>query len=99
MIYAVTLNVKRERPYRESVYECYSYSARDGQEQAFHAAIIQKDLASEGAFAQQMKSLQSLLLLLLLASVVAAQQSPTRYVDPFVGTGGHGHTFPGERVN
>jgi predicted alpha-1,2-mannosidase len=42
-----------------------------------------------------MKTFQGLLLLLLLAPVVAAQQSPTRYVDPFVGTGGHGHTFPG----
>ena len=25
----------------------------------------------------------------------AAQQDLTRYVDPFIGTGGHGHTFPG----
>src|SRR5919107_142866 len=25
----------------------------------------------------------------------AALQDLTRYVDPFVGTGGHGHTFPG----
>lgn len=24
-----------------------------------------------------------------------AQQDLTRYVDPFIGTGGHGHTFPG----
>src|ERR1051326_7759937 len=42
-----------------------------------------------------MKTFQGLLLLLLLASVVAEQQSPTRYVDRFVGTGGHGHSFPG----
>jgi predicted alpha-1,2-mannosidase len=36
-----------------------------------------------------------LLLLLAAALPVAAQQDLTRYVDPFVGTGGHGHTFPG----
>ncbi len=42
-----------------------------------------------------MKSLNSLLIVLLLASVVAAQREPTKFVDPFVGTGGHGHTFPG----
>ncbi|MGB9177792.1 MAG: GH92 family glycosyl hydrolase, partial [Pyrinomonadaceae bacterium] len=32
---------------------------------------------------------------MLLAPVVSAQQNWTRYVDPFIGTGGHGHTFPG----
>jgi predicted alpha-1,2-mannosidase len=26
---------------------------------------------------------------------IAAQQGLTQYVDPFIGTGGHGHTFPG----
>jgi predicted alpha-1,2-mannosidase len=26
---------------------------------------------------------------------VLAQQNLTRYVDPFIGTGGHGHTYPG----
>jgi predicted alpha-1,2-mannosidase len=33
----------------------------------------------------------------LTAPVVAAQEpaSPTAYVNPFVGTGGHGHTYPG----
>ncbi|MCO6488617.1 MAG: GH92 family glycosyl hydrolase [Phaeodactylibacter sp.] len=25
----------------------------------------------------------------------ASDQDPARYVDPFIGTGGHGHTFPG----
>jgi putative alpha-1,2-mannosidase len=34
-------------------------------------------------------------LLLLLSLRVLAQQDLTRYVDPFIGTGGHGHTFPG----
>ena len=37
-----------------------------------------------------------IVLLLLLGSLpIAAQQDLTRYVDPFIGTGGHGHTFPG----
>jgi len=42
-----------------------------------------------------------LLLLLSIGSLIqsAAQISPardlTRYVDPFIGTAGHGHTFPG----
>ena len=34
-------------------------------------------------------------LLLALSHAPAAQTKLTRYVDPFVGTGGHGHTFPG----
>ena len=38
---------------------------------------------------------RSVTLLLLLPLLVAAQQNLTRYVDPFIGTGGHGHTFPG----
>lgn len=36
-----------------------------------------------------------LLTLLLFPAFVFAQQDLTRYVDPFIGTGGHGHTFPG----
>jgi putative alpha-1,2-mannosidase len=35
------------------------------------------------------------ILFLLFPLTVAAQQKFTRYVDPFIGTGGHGHTFPG----
>ena len=42
-----------------------------------------------------MKFIRILLLLLLLAPCIFAQQSWTQYVDPFIGTGGHGHTFPG----
>lgn len=35
-------------------------------------------------------------LILLLALIVSAQTKDyTRYVNPFIGTGGHGHTFPG----
>src|SRR5688572_18702799 len=36
--------------------------------------------------------------LLLVSSQVYAQRDLTRYVNPFVGTGGHGHTFPGAIV-
>jgi len=35
------------------------------------------------------------LLFFLFPLTVYSQQKLTRYVDPFVGTGGHGHTFPG----
>jgi len=33
--------------------------------------------------------------LVLVPSTALAQRKLTRYVDPFIGTGGHGHTFPG----
>jgi predicted alpha-1,2-mannosidase len=39
--------------------------------------------------------LHSLILLLLLSAYASGQRELTKYVDPFVGTGGHGHTFPG----
>jgi predicted alpha-1,2-mannosidase len=45
-----------------------------------------------------MKSLRLLCLFLFLSLQVSAQQDLTRYVNPFVGTGGHGHTFPGAIV-
>ncbi|HEX7335427.1 MAG TPA: GH92 family glycosyl hydrolase [Pyrinomonadaceae bacterium] len=35
---------------------------------------------------------------LLLPSLVSAQRDLTRYVNPFIGTAGHGHTFPGAIV-
>ncbi len=39
------------------------------------------------------------LCLLLLAPLdILAQQDLTRYVDPFIGTGGHGHTYPGSTM-
>jgi glycosyl hydrolase family 92 len=38
------------------------------------------------------------LLFLLFPLTICAQHGLTRYVDPFVGTGGHGHTFPGAIV-
>jgi putative alpha-1,2-mannosidase len=34
-------------------------------------------------------------MVLLLSVQVIAQRDLSRYVDPFVGTAGHGHTFPG----
>jgi predicted alpha-1,2-mannosidase len=34
-------------------------------------------------------------IVLLLSLPVAAQRAFSRYVDPFIGTAGHGHTFPG----
>ncbi len=37
--------------------------------------------------------------ILLLSFAAAAQTADyTRYVNPFIGTGGHGHTFPGATV-
>jgi len=42
-----------------------------------------------------MRVLRVVCLLIILPARVAAQQDLTRYVDPFIGTGGHGHTFPG----
>ena len=38
------------------------------------------------------------LLLLLFPLHLFAQTNFTQYVDPFIGTGGHGHTFPGATV-
>jgi predicted alpha-1,2-mannosidase len=48
---------------------------------------------------QILKRLVKVVLLLCLFSLpVAAQRDLTRYVNPFIGTGGHGHTFPGAIV-
>src|ERR1051326_6943806 len=42
------------------------------------------------------RSISIIFLLLFCAPAFAQQQQDlTRYVDPFIGTGGHGHTFPG----
>jgi predicted alpha-1,2-mannosidase len=38
------------------------------------------------------------LLLIFILPVSAQQRDLTRYVNPFIGTGGHGHTFPGAIV-
>ena len=42
-----------------------------------------------------MKLLRAFLFVVLCATTICAQQDLTRHVDPFIGTGGHGHTFPG----
>jgi putative alpha-1,2-mannosidase len=44
------------------------------------------------------KLLSLAFLLFLFSFETKAQRDLTRYVDPFVGTGGHGHTFPGATV-
>lgn len=45
-----------------------------------------------------MKTLVLALILIFISSPVYAQRDLTRYVNPFVGTSGHGHTFPGAIV-
>ncbi|MCK4991170.1 MAG: glycoside hydrolase family 92 protein, partial [Bacteroidales bacterium] len=35
---------------------------------------------------------------LLTACSTSTRQDLTKYVDPFIGTGGHGHTYPGATV-
>ncbi len=42
-----------------------------------------------------MRSFYVLVLVLFLSHWVYSQKNLTRHVDPFIGTGGHGHTFPG----
>jgi predicted alpha-1,2-mannosidase len=42
-----------------------------------------------------MKHLLALCFLSLFSTQISAQQDLARYVNPFVGTAGHGHTFPG----
>src|ERR1043166_6910458 len=45
-----------------------------------------------------MKAARVLFLFFLLPLHVCAQRDLTRYVNPFIGAGGHGHTFPGAIV-
>lgn len=42
--------------------------------------------------------IHSIIIALLFISATACAQDYSRYADPFVGTGGHGHTFPGAIV-
>ena len=39
--------------------------------------------------------MKKIIFFLLISTAAFAQKDFTQYVDPFVGTGGHGHTFPG----
>ncbi|MFN8277471.1 MAG: GH92 family glycosyl hydrolase [Chitinophagales bacterium] len=41
---------------------------------------------------------RALALLLITPSLLLAQTHPAQFVDPRIGTGGHGHTFPGPSV-
>ena len=41
-----------------------------------------------------MKNLFRLLFLILLWSCNQSKNKPSQFVNPFIGTGGHGHTFP-----
>lgn len=41
---------------------------------------------------------QCVITLILMEGVEAQAQHLTKYVDPFIGTGGHGHTYPGAVV-
>lgn len=45
-----------------------------------------------------MKRFISLALMAALACSCTQKVDPLRYVDPFIGTGGHGHTYPGATV-
>ena len=46
-----------------------------------------------------MRNLSILFLLLISVSITSlAQEKLIKYVDPFIGTGGHGHTYPGATV-
>ena len=48
-----------------------------------------------------MKRITSLLLfaaIALASGSICAQKQAVKYVDPFIGTGGHGHTYPGATV-
>ncbi|MFI5195737.1 MAG: GH92 family glycosyl hydrolase, partial [Chitinophagales bacterium] len=38
------------------------------------------------------------ILCILMAGLITSAQNLIRYADPFVGTGGHGHTYPGATV-
>jgi predicted alpha-1,2-mannosidase len=44
------------------------------------------------------KKMRNSFALLLLCSAVNGQTKLTSYIDPFIGTGGHGHTYPGATV-
>jgi predicted alpha-1,2-mannosidase len=44
------------------------------------------------------KNISTLLAILVMASASAQVNNPARYVDPFIGTDFHGHTYPGATV-
>ena len=42
-----------------------------------------------------MKRIYLVIILLIINGLSSAQKTPSQYVNPFIGTGGHGHTYPG----
>ncbi|KAF2515109.1 alpha-mannosidase [Flavobacterium salilacus subsp. salilacus] len=42
--------------------------------------------------------MKKLLFLIIISSFTVSAQDYAKYVNPFIGTGGHGHTFPGATV-
>jgi predicted alpha-1,2-mannosidase len=42
--------------------------------------------------------IKTVLSFILICCSVSFAEHPAKYVDPFIGTGGHGHTFPGATV-
>lgn len=67
--------------------------------QAFQIEAAELQLASILYLARHIKSFgmfrKILTALLFLPFIAMAQPRYTEFVDPFIGTGGHGHTFPG----
>ena len=59
---------------------------------------LKENLTQRRKGAASLRRCVKLLLLCLLPLQVFAQQDLTRYVNPFIGTAGHGHTFPGAIV-
>src|SRR6476620_8597423 len=45
-----------------------------------------------------LRQILSIAIVIILFSVCEAQTKLTEFVNPFIGTGGHGHTFPGAVV-
>src|SRR5215218_7277526 len=59
-------------------------------------AILQ--VSSISALVSRVKTLVLFCLLFFAPTTLSAQRDLTRHVNPFIGTGGHGHTFPGAIV-
>src|SRR5580765_7766741 len=61
---------------------------------------MQKILARDTKSSVPSKMMKNAILIIALLQGIALGQTLdyTRWVDPFIGTGGHGHTFPGATV-
>ncbi len=61
--------------------------------------IIGESIMKRSIVSASLRLCGSILLLAIFSSLLAAQtRDYTRWVNPFIGTGGHGHTFPGATV-